>query len=200
MLNIESIIKFKSKFLIKIKEGMDINFTQVKEKLGYFSEKKDLLKIFMMTCIIGTCSFVSFSQTVEERQEYYKKMISKGETTIKSFNTIKGSIHDLVFSDEHDGYNERTEFQCVYELFLVNFYEKLDVLDVEFDKMNNFRGIPEMEYLKKMNSIKEKENVLFTEGIRFFDTADVSLSMIYFLLNQSTTFYFEECLWLNEYV
>ena len=35
--------------------------------------------------------------------------------------------------------------------------------------MNNFRGVPEMAYLKKMNSIKEKENALFNEAIRFFE-------------------------------
>jgi hypothetical protein len=167
--NMESIINFKSKFLIKIKEGMDIIFSQVKEKFGHFSVMKNLFKIVMLTCIIGTCPFVSYSQTVEERQEYYKKMISKGETTLKSFNTIKASIHDLVFTDEHDGYNDRTEFQCVYELFLINFYERLDVLNVEFNKMNNFRGIPEMDFLKQMNSIQEKKNALLTEGIRYFE-------------------------------
>ena len=165
----ESIINLKGSFRIDILKGKAEKLFRVMAEFAAFSEKQNDFKRSILTFIIGLFSFVSFSQTVEERQEYYKKMISKGETTIKSFNTIKGSIHDLVFTDEHDGYNERTEFQCVYELFLVNFYERLDVFDVEFKKMNNFRGIPEMDYLKKMNSIQEKKNAILNEGIRFFE-------------------------------
>jgi hypothetical protein len=165
----QSIIKSKDNFQSKIKEALAKKNKQGKTRFGHFSDKKNLFQMFILYYFIGMFSFVSFSQSVEERQEYYKKMMSKGETTIKSFNTIKGSIHDLVFTDEHDGYNERTEFQCVYSLFLVNFFERLDMLDVEFNNMNNFRSVPEMAYLKKMNSIKEKENTLFIEAIRFFE-------------------------------
>jgi len=165
----KSDINFNDNFPSKINPALFKKFKQSLARLDQMSVKKNLMQKFILSCFIGLFSFVSFSQSVEERQEYYKKMMSKGETTVKSFNTIKASIHDLVFTDEHDGFSERTEFQCVYELFLINFYERLGVLDVEFKKMNNFRSVPEMDYLKKMNSLKEKENALLNEGIRFFE-------------------------------
>ena len=110
----ESIIKPKDNFQSKIKVALAKKNKQGKTRFGHFSDKKNLFQMFILQCFIGVFSFISFSQSVEERQEYYKKMMSKGETTIKSFNTIKGSINNLVFTDELDGNNERTEFQCVY--------------------------------------------------------------------------------------
>ncbi len=165
----ESIINFKNNFESKIKVDLDKKFKQGKSRFGHFSNKKILLKIFILYCFTGLFSFFSISQSVEERQEYYKKMMSKGETTIKSFNTIKGSLHNLIFSDEHDGYDKRTEFQCTYEMFLVNFFQNFDKLTNEFNKMNKFNNVPEMSYLKQMNSIQDRKLSLLSEGIKFYE-------------------------------
>jgi hypothetical protein len=111
----------------------------------------------------------SNAQTEEERKEYYKNMIAQGENLIKAFNNSKRNIHDKIFTDEYDGYTKRTEFQCVYELFLVDYFKNLEVLTTEFDKMNRFNSVPEMSYLKQMNTIQEKKLTLLTEGIKFYD-------------------------------
>ena len=169
-------IKINYNFITEMKEvkaQMDMSITQT---LGERIKIKKLFLLLVLFCFTAVNTFVSFSQSEEERQEFYKKIMAKGETTIKSFNVLKGSIDDLVFSDDHDGYSARTEFQCVYDLFLASLFERIEAADVEFRKMNNFYRVPPMDYLNKMNALSEKKNALLTEGIRFFEAISTEVN------------------------
>ena len=167
----ESIINIMDNFQSEIKEALANKFKLGKARFGCFTFKKKLMRIFILSCFIGVFSLTTFSQTVEQRKEYYKNMFSKGETQIKSYNTIKATIEDLVFpdTDGHDWTMEETEFQCVFELFLNNFNKIIQPGRDEYHEMNQFKSVPEMDYLKKMNIIQEKQISLLAEGIKFFE-------------------------------
>jgi hypothetical protein len=130
----------------------------------------NISKLLLISSLL-ICLFThnSYSQTEDDRKEYYKTILAKGETAIKSFNIIKKDIHDNVFSNEHNGVTTRSEFQCAYALFLTNYFQNLNKLTSEFEKMNSFRIVPEMSYLNQMNTIVEKKNNLLSEGIRCFE-------------------------------
>jgi len=130
---------------------------------------KGKFKILIVLFFLGIFPIVSFSQSVEERKEYYKKMLSEGNAKTLSFNSIKKTVQDIVYADEHYVNQESTIFQCVYELFLSDFFDELEKSESEFNKMNNFQQVPEMEVLKKMNSFKDRSIDLYNEGIRFFE-------------------------------
>jgi hypothetical protein len=161
--------KFVGSFQTENKEVLAVKMKQEKSIISQISVTKNLFQALLLLWFIGIFPFVTFSQTVEERQEYYKKLMSKGEATIKTFNSLKSSIHDLVFTDDHDGYQDRTIFQCAYELYLVDFFENLETVESEFKKMNNFRGVPEMDVLKKMNALQDRKIDFLNEGIKFYE-------------------------------
>lgn len=138
--------------------------------------KKNIIPFLLCALCFGVSPTISYSQTVAEREQYYKNIFSKGETTIKSFNSIKRAIHDQVFSDEHDGYTDPSLFQCAFELFCADFLGPITKIEADFNKLNNFRTVPGMDVLKRMNSLQEKKIVLLNEGIRFYEEMSTEIN------------------------
>ena len=132
--------------------------------------------ILISTLLILLFINFSHSQTEDDRKEYYKTILAKGETAIKSFNLIKKEIHDNVFSNDHNGIMTRSEFQCAYALFLTNYFQKLKKLTSEFQKMNNFRSVPEISDLNQMDSIIDLKNNLLSEGIKFYEEISTEIN------------------------
>lgn len=95
--------------------------------------------------------------------------MARGETSVKTFNTIKKDVQEKIFSDENEGKSIFSEFISAYGLFHTNYFKNFKNLDAEFDKMNSFTKMPEMSYLKQMNAIQEKRIALLSDGTKFFE-------------------------------
>ncbi len=129
--------------------------------------------LFTFLCFV---SIYSSAQTQDERKEYYKNMMANAETIVKTFNIQKQEVQAKIFNNEHDGYANRSEFQCAYEIYLIDFFSKVELYDAEFKKKNNFQTVPEMSYLKNLNALLEKKLSLLKEGINFFESISTEIS------------------------
>jgi hypothetical protein len=122
-----------------------------------------------------------YSQSLLQRTDFYKKLVSTGETYIKSFNASKQNVEYLIFNDQHpggygNGKVNRTEFQSVYQLFLIDFSNLQSIYENQFSQMNRFTEMPDMVYLQKMEKIQNDQINILKEGIRFFEEISTEIN------------------------
>ncbi|MFY7943620.1 MAG: hypothetical protein ACOVNZ_03525, partial [Crocinitomicaceae bacterium] len=111
------------------------------------------------------------SQTIKDREEFYKSMISKGETVVKTHNLMKQELFDKILPNidfGHDNYFE----DKIYLMGMSIYGDPNSIFlryNEEFIKLNKFKSIPDMTYLKKMNAIHEKRNSILIELTKFYE-------------------------------
>jgi hypothetical protein len=161
---------FKFNFITNSSKGYHSKNNHINnfENYNYHAISNHFLKSIILIVMFSLFSMNNlFSQSEENRKEYYKNMLAKGETSIKTFNTVKKSVQDKILDYDID--SSITEFRSAYLLFSANYFNKLKILTSEFDQLNNFYNVPEMDYLITMNTIQEKKIKILNEGIKFFE-------------------------------
>lgn len=134
---------------------------------------------FILTFFIAfITSSVLNAQSVEYRQEFYKKMMAKGEAVIKSHNTLKANVRERIYYNENkiEWQDELSEFQLRFKLLILNLNKLSDPYENEFDRMNNFSSTPTMDYLKEMDSIAEKRNYYITLSIKLYEIISAEIN------------------------